>query len=126
METAVSPSYHVIIADDDAGVRAVLSRIVQHIYPDATVSAVADGVAALHIYDQHGADLVVTNQTMPRMSGLNLIIALRTRNPSVPIIMVSGEVAQASAALAAGATRFLAKPFTRTHLVQVLSSVLPP
>jgi two-component system, NtrC family, response regulator AtoC len=122
----VAPSYHVIIADDDAGIRAVLAHIVQQTYPDATVSAIADGLAALHIYDQQGADLVLTNYMMPRMSGLALIAALRTRNPTMPIIMISGEVAQASAALAAGASQFLSKPFTRTQLVQVLISVLPP
>jgi CheY-like chemotaxis protein len=116
----------VLIADDDAGVRAVLVHIVQQTYPGATVSAVADGLAALHIYDRQGADLVLTNHTMPRMSGLGLITALRTRNPTMPIIMVSGEVAHASPAFAAGATQFLAKPFTRAQLVQLLISVLPP
>jgi CheY-like chemotaxis protein len=116
----------VIIADDDAGIRAVLSHIVQQTYPSAMVSAVADGLAALHIYDQQGADLVLTNYMMPRLSGLNLITALRARRTTLPIIMVSGEVAQAPAALAAGASQFLAKPFTRTQLVQVLISVLPP
>jgi two-component system chemotaxis response regulator CheY len=122
----VAPSYHVLIADDDAGIRAVLVHIVQQTYPDATVSVVADGLAALHIYNQQGAALVLTNYMMPRLSGLNLIRALRTRNLTVPIIMVSGEVTQASAALAAGATYFLAKPFTRAQLVQLIISVLPP
>jgi CheY-like chemotaxis protein len=122
----VAPSYQVIVADDDASIRAVLAHIVQQTYPGATVSAVADGLAALHIYDQQGADLVLTNYMMPRMSGLDLIAALRARQVTLPIIMVSGEVAQAPAALAAGATLFLAKPFTRTQLVQVLMSVLPP
>jgi len=122
----VAPFYHVIIADDDIGVRAVLVHIVQQTYPGATVSAVADGLAALHLYDQQGADLVLTNHTMPRMSGISLITALRTRNPTVPIIMVSGDISQAQAARAAGATHFLAKPFTRAQIVQVLISVLPP
>jgi CheY-like chemotaxis protein len=125
-EALVAPFYHVIIADDDAGVRAVIVHIVQQTYPRATTSAVADGLAALHVYDQQGADLVLTNYMMPRLSGLDLIAALRMRNSMVPIIMISGEVAQASAALAAGATHFLAKPFTRVQLVQVLISVLPP
>ena len=122
----MAPSYHVLIADDDAGIRAVLVHIVQQTYPDATVSVVADGLAALHIYDQQGADLVVTNYMMPRMSGLQLIAALRARHATLPIIIVSGEGALAPAALAAGASQFLTKPFTRTQLVQALISVLPP
>ena len=122
----MAPSYHVIIADDDAGIRAVLAHIVQQTYSGATVSAIADGLAALHIYDQQGADLVVTNYMMPRMSGLNLITALRARHTTLPIVMVSGEGALAPAALAAGASQFLTKPFTRTQLVQALISVLPP
>jgi CheY-like chemotaxis protein len=122
----VAASYHVIIADDDAGIRAVLGYIVQQTYPSATISAVSDGLTALQVYDQQGADLVITNHTMPHLSGLDLIAALRARHATVPIIMVSGEVAQAQAALRAGAAQFVAKPFTRPQLVQALTSVLAP
>jgi DNA-binding NtrC family response regulator len=122
----VSRPYHVIIADDDDGIRMVLTHLVRRTYPAVAISAVADGATALQIFDRQGADLVITNQTMPHMSGLDLIVALRARHATVPIVMVSGEPAHASAALRAGATRFVAKPFTPAQIVQALTSVLAP
>ena len=117
---------HVIIADDEDGVRAVLVHLIRQTYPSATISAFSDGLAALTAYDQHYADLVITNQSMPQMSGLDLITALRTRTTTLPIIMVSGDFFHEQAALAAGATAFVAKPFTRAQLAQTLRRVLPP
>jgi CheY-like chemotaxis protein len=121
----VSQLYHVIIADDDAGVRAVISHIVRQTYPVVTISAVPDGLEALFVFDQHGADLVITNQAMPRLCGLDLIAVLRTRHATVPIILVSGDAANAQPGLAAGALRFVAKPFTSAQLEHALTSVLP-
>src|SRR6476660_1031920 len=118
----MSQSYHVIVADDDPGVRAIIAQIIRQLYPAARLSVVRDGMEALQVFDQQGADLVVTNQTMPRMRGLDLIAALRARQATVPIIMVSGAPAHAPVALAAGATRFVAKPFTYLQLVQALRS----
>jgi len=86
---------------------------------------VADGQAALREYDRHGADLVITDQSMPHLSGLDLIIALRTRSVTLPIIMASGDQAYAPAASPAGATAFLPKPFTRALVVETLRQVLP-
>jgi CheY-like chemotaxis protein len=125
MEGMVSQPYHVIIADDDAGVRAVIGYIVRQTYPAVTISAVPNGLEALFVYDQYGANLVITNQAMPRLSGLDLIAVLHTRQTTLPIILVSGDAANAQPGLAAGATRFVAKPFTSTQLEQALTSVLP-
>ena len=121
----MADSLHVIIADDEDGVRMVLVRYVAQVYPHATISALSDGLAALAAYDQHGADLVITNQSMPQMDGLRLIAALRSRSATVPILMVSGDTHQEIAALAAGASAFLAKPFKRALFVQTLLLLLP-
>jgi two-component system, NtrC family, response regulator AtoC len=117
---------HVIIADDDPGVRAIIAYIIQQTYPAATITSAYDGMEALDAYDQRGADIVVTNQTMPRLSGLELIAALRARQASLPIIMVSGETSHAPIALASGAARFVAKPFTYLQIVYALRSVRRP
>jgi CheY-like chemotaxis protein len=122
----VAQPYHVIIAEDDVGVRAVITQIVKQTYPAATVSAVSDGLGALLVYDQQGADLVITSRTLRHLSGLDLIATLRARQATIPIILVSGDTGHAQPALAAGATQFVAKPFTRAQLVQQLTRLLPP
>jgi len=119
-------AYHVIIADDDAAIRALIARVVARTYDRVMISAVPDGLDALGIYQQHGADLVITNQEMPVLSGLRLIERLRLLSPILPIIMVSAHQGIESQARAVGVTHFLLKPFFIAQLVELLTSVLAP
>jgi len=117
-------AYHVIIADDDTAIRSLIARVVVRTYSLVMISAVSDGLDALLIYQQGGADLVITNQEMPFLSGLSLIERLRVLSATLPIIMVSAHPNVESRARAVGVTHFLLKPFLITQLVQLLTSVL--
>ena len=69
---------------------------------------------------------LVTDVRMPGMTGLDLLDVLRTRGPSLPIILISGD-ADASASAhprAAGAVRVLLKPFTSEDLLGALTEAL--
>lgn len=120
------PPYHIIIADDDDGIRAVVARVVVRLYANVYVSAVRDGADALMVYGQRGADLVITNNDMPHLNGLDLVHILRSRQVTIPIVMISGDVGIEQQALATGVTEFLAKPFSVTQLAQVLTRLLAP
>jgi CheY-like chemotaxis protein len=118
--------YHVIVADDQPEMRGLLALVVGRTYPAVTISAVADGLDALQLFDQAGADLILSNHDMPRLDGIGLAQAIRARGAALPIVMVSADVGTAPAALAAGVTRFVAKPFTVAALAGVLTALLPP
>jgi len=118
-------AYHIIIADDDAAIRALIARVVARTYDPVAISAVPDGLDALLIYQHDGADLVITNQEMPVLSGLSLIERLRVLSPTLPIIMISAHQSVEPRARAVGVTHFLLKPFVVTQLVQLLISILP-
>jgi CheY-like chemotaxis protein len=122
----MTPAYHVIIADDDDSIRAVIARVVVRAYSSVTISAVSDGLDALLIYEQRGADLVITNNGMPVLSGLSLIEQLRLRSATLPIVMVSADATIEQRALALGASRFLVKPFAVAQLAQTITNLLPP
>src|SRR5260221_5243337 len=119
-------SYNVIIADYDAAILALIVRVVARTYERVTISAVPDGLDALGIYQQHGADLVITDQEMPILNGLSLIERLRRLSPTLPIIMVSAHQSLEAQARAVGVTHFLQKPFLLMQLVELLTSVLAP
>ena len=119
-------AYHVIIADDDTAIRSLIARVVVRTYPLVMISAVSDGLDALLLYQQGGADLVITNHQMPVLSGLSLTERLRVLSATLPIIMVSAHPSVESPARAVGVTHFLLKPFLITQLVHLLTSVLPP
>lgn len=116
---------HVLIAEDNDEVRALLARVVARTYPSVTISAVADGADALALYLARGADLLITNNDMPIMSGIVLVQTLRAQQASIPILMISSDAVIQPAAMAAGATRFLLKPFVLADLAQALLLLLP-
>ncbi|MBC8163868.1 MAG: response regulator [Roseiflexaceae bacterium] len=122
----VTTSYHIIIADDTEAIRLLLARIAARAYPSARVSGLADGQDALDLFLDQGADLIITDNNMPRLNGLQLIHGVRAHNPHVPILMVSGYPLVELAARQAGATMFLAKPFEVDRLIAVLHALLPP
>lgn len=76
------------------------------------------GDEALNVLTQEAVDLVITDQAMPRMKGTELITALRSRFPSLPIILATGY-----AEIAGGvddAVKRLAKPFSQAELAQAI------
>ena len=117
---------HVLIAEDHAAVRDLLTTIVARTYPTCTITAVANGAEALAVFQERGADLLITDYAMPIMTGLALIQTLRAQQVTMPILVVSMNRAIAQVVLDAGATRFLPKPFSLPEVQQILIEMLPP
>ncbi len=118
------PSYHVIIADDDDTVRSLVARLIVRLYANISITAVSDGVDALMIYGQRGSDMLITNFDMPMMNGIVLTQVLRSRQATMPIVMLSADDSIEQQALMAGVTHFLLKPFGIQQFDQIVSSVL--
>lgn len=118
--------YHILVAEADADVRTVLRRLVQLVYPAATVSAVANGQAALVVYTQRGADVVVIDHALAAPDALTLIRTLRAHNATLPIIALSGSPSAHTVLVTAGATHFLCKLDAVQQLTTVLPTLLPP
>jgi two-component system, NarL family, capsular synthesis sensor histidine kinase RcsC len=116
---------HILIAEDHTVVRDLLTTIVARTYPTCTITAVANGAEALAVYDERGADLLITDFAMPIMTGLSLTKALRARQATIPILVISMNTTIAEVLLDAGANRFLPKPFSFTALQQTLIDLLP-
>jgi two-component system, cell cycle sensor histidine kinase and response regulator CckA len=82
--------------------------------------------AALNVHRQAEIAAVITDIMMPTMGGNAILDALLRINAKLKVIVVTGFVtdAQKQAAMAAGATEFLAKPFTINKLLATLRTVL--
>jgi DNA-binding NtrC family response regulator len=81
---------------------------------------------ALHHFGAHGADLIVTDQRMPGMSGTELLAEVRRQNTEVPVIIITGysTVESAVDALRLGATDFIKKPFDMDELLVQIGKTL--
>jgi DNA-binding response OmpR family regulator len=117
--------HHIVIAESESHVRALLARIVARTYPACRISVVSDGAAALAVVENQGADLLIATYRLLSLSGIELVRALRTRQLDVPTLLISSEPVEASA-LVAGADRFLLKPFTLVEIQRILRELLPP
>ena len=117
----------VLVIDDEAAIRQVIRRTLEAF--GYRVVTAEGGPEALSIYVQRQAEIgaVITDMMMPAMSGVATINALLQVNADVRIIVLTGFAteAQKEAAMAAGATEFLAKPFTIEKLLATLSNFPP-
>ncbi len=116
----------IMIVDDYAPTHRLMSFVLeQHGY---TVITAIDGEQALSRLYTHTVDLVVTDLTMPRMDGIELVRAIRAdeRYTRLPIIMITGTVKEQDEVKAAGVgvNAFLTKPVDSDDLVNEVDRLL--
>lgn len=110
----------VLTVDDE---QIVLDSVLRHLkkesYQLETALSVKD---ALKILDSGQIDIVLTDLMMPETDGLEFLKIMKERDPSIPVIMITG-YATINTALEAtnlGAFDYVAKPFTRSELTSVV------
>ena len=117
----------ILVIEDDEIMREALAEWLKTAgYAVRTAADGSDGLAAVN---SALPALVVTDIHMPGTSGVIVINEMRRRHPQVPVIAISGlfhsgHGLDADAAIAQGAARALAKPFTRRQLLQVVADLL--
>jgi DNA-binding NtrC family response regulator len=117
---------HIVIADDEDDVREFLLRAVRRYAPQAEVTAVADGAAALKMLRERGCDLLISDHRMPVMTGVDLLKAVRIEQPRLPVVIISADATAEKAAVAAGVTAFFYKPLTIVQLRDIVETWLVP
>jgi DNA-binding NtrC family response regulator len=118
--------YRIMIAQGDAVLASLLTRLILRRYPTAVVQMFRSGLDALAAYDQTGADLLFVNHRMPGMDGPTLIRTVRARDDTVPIIGMSGDPSLHDLYINAGATTFAESGDVIEQLSALLRRFLPP
>jgi DNA-binding response OmpR family regulator len=121
-----TPMALILVVEDDDDVRDFLIFRLQRLGHD--VVPAADGESGLHAIRAHRPDLVVTDWNMPRMTGVELCVAIRA-DPELaclPVLIVTarGSDADRDEALAAGASDVIRKPFVPVELVRRIAALL--
>ena len=112
----------VLVVDDEADFLATYERLLRREgYEVVTVTSRAAGLAALA---GEPPDLVISDLRLPDGDGLDVVRAARAARDPVPVIVITGYPSDETrrAALAAGATTFLAKPFAAAVLLAAIRS----
>lgn len=124
----------VLLAEDNPTNQMVASQMMRALNAEVTVCA--DGIEALERFDERPVDLVVVDIEMPRLSGLDVIRAIRARGDAraqVPIVALTAYAMREhrERIAAAGANGLISKPITsvealRRGLAAHLTLVGPP
>ncbi len=120
----MSKKPHILIVDDELNIR----RILQMAFDKAGYDAVTaeDGRTALMELEKQRFDVVITDVTMPGMTGYELQRLINEAAPEIPVIIMTafGTIPQAVAAIRNGAFEYITKPFDLEHLKKVVASAV--
>jgi DNA-binding NtrC family response regulator len=102
----------ILIVDDDPGIRASLSVLLQSWGYEPLQAA--DAAEGARIAEKQEPDIVITDLVMPETSGLELLKKLKTGDPHRPVLLITaqGSIDIAVEAMKQGARDFLTKPLT--------------
>jgi two-component system, cell cycle sensor histidine kinase and response regulator CckA len=108
----------ILVVDDEGAVRRFALRVLER--EGYRVVEARDGIEAVELIRQgHAFDAVVSDIVMPRMNGVELMQALATTAPDLPVILMSGYATGALAELGINAPcAILPKPFPADRLLQ--------
>jgi len=114
----------ILVVDDDKVVLASCQRILKPEGHSVVLSSSAKEAVA-HLEAQE-FDLLLVDVIMPEYDGIYLIGTVREKSPQLPILVMSGYPTPEtiSSGLSAGATHFIAKPFTPDELLAAVGRAL--
>jgi DNA-binding NtrC family response regulator len=114
----------ILVVDDEEPQRRVLAGFLRkHGYAAETAG---DAEEALRVVSSRTVDLVLTDLRMPGRSGVDLLEAVRGKNPEVPVVVMTayGTVESAVSAMKRGAADYLAKPVDLDELEVLVARTL--
>jgi CheY-like chemotaxis protein len=113
----------ILICEDEEALRELVRVSLGEGYRYAEAS---DGVESLELAFELRPDLVILDLMLPRKSGLEVLADLRRDKlvRDTPVVVITAWTHAQQAALAAGADRFVAKPFDPDELKSVVAELL--
>lgn len=116
-----SGNERILFIDDEEMTREIVKRILER--SGYQVYAFSDGVNALQAFelDPDHFDLVITDQTMPKISGLDIAASVKEIKPETPVLLISGSTELLEMDLTEkGVDSFVMKPVNPNHLLQLV------
>ena len=120
------PKPHVLIADDDRGIRESLGKLLRRANYDVTFAAHGGQVLELTLNEHF--DLLLLDLNMPQMDGWDALDHLATMKPTLPIIVITAQPNQREWVATGGAHALLEKPLDLALLLKTIEDFLrePP
>lgn len=112
----------ILIVDDERSMRDFLKILLTKEGYDVTTAP--NGASALDHLQDNPCDLIITDNRMPGMSGLDLLAAVKEDQPDMPVIMITAFASPNDAvqAMKNGAFDYISKPFNVDEIKSVIES----
>ena len=125
--TSAASGRRIMVVDDDAAIRRSLHVLLSRAGHE--VLQAANGLEAIRLWRDVGADLVITDLHMPKKDGIQTILELLTHTPGTPIIAMSGGGQTKRLDLLGNVTLLgsvltIEKPFTLSEMMTMVSRAL--
>ncbi len=116
----------ILLVDDEEDLAIIGKRLLESL--GYRVTALSSPGRALALYEQKpdSFDCLVTDQTMPGLTGAQLAAQVMARRPGMPVVLCTGysELISSEQAKAIGISQFVMKPFARSELARAVRSAL--
>ncbi len=114
----------VLVVEDNPNMSGLLTDMLE-IFEVESITA-GDGTEALQLMNEEEFGMVISDMRMPRMSGTELLVAIKEKYPNMPVVLISGFRMESSddEMIVKQADGFLSKPFKMNELQEVLNSFM--
>lgn len=116
----------ILVIEDEASIRRVLISVLTDESKDYIVDEAADGTKGLEMFTETDYDLVLCDIKMPKMDGVELLMAAKKIKPEIPIVMISGhgDMETAIQTMRLGAFDYISKPPDLNRLLNTVRNAL--
>jgi len=123
---AANKDMRILVVDDFSTMRRIVKNILRQLGFNNVIEA-DDGTTALVKLQAEKVDFVITDWNMPKMSGLELLKAIRSSDTlkDLPVLMVTAEALQENivAAIKAGVSNYVVKPFDAATISEKIEKI---
>ena len=118
------PKPVLLLIDDEQSLVETLSVLLKN--AGFEVQPALTGEEALQIFKEREPDIVLTDVRMPKMTGIDVLEAIRAQRPETPVVLMTAQASLNTAiqAVNLGATHYVQKPFKNEELVAILNRSL--
>jgi two-component system nitrogen regulation response regulator NtrX len=116
----------ILIIEDEAAIRRVLSKILSEENDAYSVEEAEDGAVGLEKIKNNDYDLVLCDIKMPKMDGVEVLEAVKKIKPEIPMVMISGhgDMETAIQTMRLGAFDYISKPPDLNRLLNTVRNAL--
>jgi two-component system, cell cycle sensor histidine kinase and response regulator CckA len=124
LATVNARTHSVLLVDDEPNLQRLISQILKAAkYP---VTCCANAAEALAVLESGGKfDLIITDMSMPGLSGVDLLVTVGKKIPGLKALLISGHIPEAEQLAEFGSNvQTLEKPFSRDELLTAIAAVM--